>query len=258
MPARRSSLLHIPSRIKQNVGFPSDRNRAHMSPLTWAFAGLARHSETQCWLGCVRNYPWHASGQDFCVLGRIRTCNLLIRSRAFAVHPVAFSPLSLLSLQLNVGPSSSGLLDRRKPGSGRLSGSFWASRPGRDGFRWIGGCADGYTQSPKPPPDTRRGELWWVAWPFPRQSEVVNELASETELGVGGKNQPGPPVGLFGHPQRWCRPSQCPLHEPEGVFVMRNSALRAKCELRDNAAPARRGLVNGGARPRVVRIIAPR
>jgi hypothetical protein len=63
VPARPSSLLHIPSRIKQNVGFSSDRNRAHMSPLTWAFAGLARHSETQCWLGCVRNYPWQASGQ---------------------------------------------------------------------------------------------------------------------------------------------------------------------------------------------------
>jgi hypothetical protein len=29
-------------------------------------------------------------------------------------------------LQLNVGPCSSSLLDRRKPGSGRLSGAFWA------------------------------------------------------------------------------------------------------------------------------------
>ena len=65
-----------------------------------------------------------------------------------------------LSLQLNVGPWSSSLLDRRKPGSGRLSGAFWASRPGRDGFRWMGGSTECCTQSPKPPPDTRRGELW--------------------------------------------------------------------------------------------------
>src|SRR5664280_553420 len=104
-----------------------------------------------------------------------------------------------LSLQLNVGPWSSSLLDRRKPGSGRLSGAFWASRPGRDGFRWMGGSTEGCTQSPKPPPDTRRGELWWVAWPFPRQPMVGDEASSESELGVGGDHEPGPTVGLFGH-----------------------------------------------------------
>jgi hypothetical protein len=98
MPARPTSLLHIPSRIKRNVGFSSEGNRGHMSPLTWAFAVPPRRSDTQCWLGCVRNYSWQAPDLDFFgALGRIRTCNLLIRSAILFVscrrpesHLVAF------------------------------------------------------------------------------------------------------------------------------------------------------------------------
>jgi hypothetical protein len=36
-------------------------------------------------IGCVRNYPWQASGQDFCALGGIRTPNLLIRRRIVVI-----------------------------------------------------------------------------------------------------------------------------------------------------------------------------
>src|ERR1035437_5490615 len=89
---------------------------------------------------------------------------------------------------------------------------------GEHGFRWMGGCADGCTQSPKPPSDSCRGQFLWVTSLFPGQTEVVDESASKTELCVGGEDEPSPTIGLLGHAQRRCRPPERPLHEPEGVF----------------------------------------
>jgi hypothetical protein len=43
-----------------------------------------------------------------------------------------------------------------------------------------------------------RGESAGSASSFPGQPEVLDEVAGEPELGVGGEDQPGPAVGLFG------------------------------------------------------------
>jgi hypothetical protein len=82
----------------------------------------------------------------------------------------------------------------------------------------MGGCAESCTESPKPSADSGWGELLRVGSAFPWKAEIVDELAGQPELRVGGDHQPSPAVGLFGHLGRRCGPAQCPLHEPEGVF----------------------------------------
>ena len=82
----------------------------------------------------------------------------------------------------------------------------------------MGGCAESCTQSPKPSPDSDWGQLLRIGSAFPRESEIVDELAGETELRVGGDDQRGPTVGLLRGADRRRGPAQRPLHEPEGVF----------------------------------------
>lgn len=73
-------------------------------------------------------------------------------------------------------------------------------------------------QSTKPSAHSHRSQLLRVRLPFPREPEIIDELASKKELRVGGDHEPGPAVGLFGHLQRRCRPSEGPLDEPERVL----------------------------------------
>ena len=53
---------------------------------------------------------------------------------------------------------------------------------------------------------------------FPWHSEIVNETACETELGVGGGDEPAPAVGLVGCAQRWCCPAEGSFEEAECVL----------------------------------------
>jgi hypothetical protein len=75
------------------------------------------------------------------------------------------------------------------------------------------------------------GQLPRFASRLQGQAEVVDEPASETELGVGSEDEPGPPVGLFGHLQRWCRPPECPLHELEGVLDVEPAEVGALAQV---------------------------
>ena len=82
----------------------------------------------------------------------------------------------------------------------------------------MGGCAESCTQSPKSSAHSQRGQLLRVGSAFPGEPEIVDELAGEPELCVGGDHQPGPAVGLFRGADRRRGPAQRPLHESEGVF----------------------------------------
>ena len=53
---------------------------------------------------------------------------------------------------------------------------------------------------------------------FPGEFVVGDEGFGEPELGVGGCDGPGPPVGLFGGADRGGDPAQSVLREPEGVL----------------------------------------
>ena len=53
---------------------------------------------------------------------------------------------------------------------------------------------------------------------FPGEFVVGDEVSGEPELGVGGCDGPGPPVGLFGGADRGGDPAQSVLREPEGVL----------------------------------------
>jgi hypothetical protein len=66
--------------------------------------------------------------------------------------------------------------------------------------------------------DTGGSELVRVEAAFPGETEVGDETADETELGVGGDDEPGPSVGLFGRAGRGGGPAERVFDETEGVF----------------------------------------
>jgi hypothetical protein len=53
---------------------------------------------------------------------------------------------------------------------------------------------------------------------FPGEAEVGDEASGESELGVGGGDEPGPSVGLFGCAEFWGGPAERAFLEPESVF----------------------------------------
>ncbi|MEZ5383493.1 MAG: hypothetical protein R2754_17060 [Microthrixaceae bacterium] len=59
---------------------------------------------------------------------------------------------------------------------------------------------------------------------------VLDEWFGESELGVAGGDELGPPVGLFGGADRWCGPPEGVLDEPEGVFDVEAAEVGAGCK----------------------------
>jgi hypothetical protein len=120
-----------------------------------------------------------------------------------------------LSLRLNLGdPWSGGFLDRRVSGSWWSLCAFGAARSGGVGFRCTGWGAEGGAKSAKPSADAAGGELAGLAGPFPGQALVVDVVAGQAQLGVGGDDEPGPTVGLLGGAQRRGCPAEGVLDEP--------------------------------------------
>ena len=80
---------------------------------------------------------------------------------------------------------------------GRASGAG----PGR--FRRAGGNGQVLADAAEPPANAGRGETAGRARLLPGQPDVGREVAGEPELGVGGDDEPGPPVGgmrgLYSH-----------------------------------------------------------
>ena len=72
---------------------------------------------------------------------------------------------------------------------------------------------------------------------------VGGQRPGERQLGVGGGDERGPPVGLFGGAQRGDGPAEGGFGEPDGVLVMQISSLRAQCGSVDNAARRTSALV---------------
>ena len=80
------------------------------------------------------------------------------------------------------------------------------------------GCADGVAQSLKPSADACWGEQAWVSVSFPGQAKIVDGAAGEAELGVGGDDEPGPAIGLYGCAHGGGGPAEGVLGEAVGVL----------------------------------------
>ena len=57
-----------------------------------------------------------------------------------------------------------------------------------------------------------------LGWFLPGAAQVLGEVGGEAELGVGGDDQPRPPVACFGGADLWGGPAQGLLEQPERVF----------------------------------------
>src|ERR1019366_2459739 len=152
------------------------------------------------------------------------------------------------SLSLRFEPWLCGLFDGWMAGSSLSAGSFWGVLGRGFGILedWLG--AQCWLKSAKPSPDEGGGESAGFVSSFPWEAEVVNEVACEAELGVGGEDEPGPAVGLFGVAQRWGGPAQGVLEEPEGVLDVEAAQVSPPTDVE----------VEGGSRgPEPQRLLGP-
>ena len=109
-------------------------------------------------------------------------------------------------------------------GSSLSAGSFGASWAGGSGFWWTGWGAQCWGKSSKLSSDAGGGESAGFALSFPWEAEVVDEVSGEAELGVGGEDEPGPAVGLFGGAQRGGPPAEGVLEELRRCVRCRSGA----------------------------------
>jgi len=118
-----------------------------------------------------------------------------------------------------------------------------AAGSGFAGFRRAGQIGQRLADVPEPPPDPGWGEPALRAGPLPGQPEVGGEVAGELELGVAGKQDPGPPVcgGRVAEPGPG--PPQYLLEEPEHVFDIEAAQERLP------GAVHRVSVRGGGGRP---------
>ena len=96
--------------------------------------------------------------------------------------------------------------------AGRASGAGFA------GFRRAGQAGQCLADVPEPAPDPGWGQAAGRAGPLPGQPDVGGQVAGEPELGVGGDDQPGPPVSGGRIAELRPRPAEDLLEEPERVF----------------------------------------
>jgi hypothetical protein len=93
--------------------------------------------------------------------------------------------------------------------------------PGLPGFGALARAGSAW-QMFRNPRRTRAGvSRPWRAGPLPGQPDVGGQPAGEPELGVGGDDQPGPPVGGGRVAQLRPGPAQDLLEESERVFLVR-------------------------------------
>src|SRR5205814_7921024 len=72
--------------------------------------------------------------------------------------------------------------------------SGWPARAGLAGFWRTGQAGQGRADVPESAADPGRGEPAGRGGPFPGQPQVRGERPGQAELGVGGDDEPGPPV----------------------------------------------------------------
>jgi hypothetical protein len=94
------------------------------------------------------------------------------------------------------------------------------------GFRRIRWSAHRRQECCETPQHAGRGQTPGPLRTLPRQPSVGDPDARQPELGVGGQDQPGPPVGLFGVSEPRSGPAQGLLQEADSVFEVEPAAVR--------------------------------
>ena len=93
-----------------------------------------------------------------------------------------------------------------------------ASGAGLAGFRRAGWAVSLRADVPEPAADAGRGQPPGGCGAFPWQAQVGGERAGQVELGVGGDDQPGPPVRGGRVTQFRAGPAEGLFQEPERVL----------------------------------------
>src|SRR3954447_16910918 len=110
--------------------------------------------------------------------------------------------------------------------AGVAFGSLWASGTGSGGFRSVGGQGDVWAEVSKPAADPGRCQPTRPDRFLPGSAQVGGERAGETQLGVGGDDQPRPPVGCLRSADLRDGPAQGLFEQPEGVFEIETAQER--------------------------------
>jgi hypothetical protein len=113
------------------------------------------------------------------------------------------------------------------PGCGASGGALGASGARGRGFCDMGRGADLAPDVGKPAAGSAGGERpGRVAWFFPGAPQVGGQRAGEQQLGVGGHDEAGPPVGLLGSADLGGGEPEGAFEEPVGVFFVESGPGR--------------------------------
>src|SRR5437660_1791043 len=107
-----------------------------------------------------------------------------------------------------------------------VRGAWGASGAGLAGFRRAGQYGQRAVDVTETPADPGGGQPAGRAGPLPGQADVGGEAAGEVQLGVGGDDQPGPPVGGGGVADLRGGPSQDLLEQAKGMFQVKAAQER--------------------------------
>lgn len=75
-----------------------------------------------------------------------------------------------------------------------VAGPFGSAGAGSGGFRHRSGTGGAPVDAGEPATDPAGGEPVGVKWLLPGAAQVLGRAARQSQLGVGGQDQPGPPV----------------------------------------------------------------
>src|SRR5215217_3826133 len=134
---------------------------------------------------------------------------------------------------------SGSLLDRRVAFRSAREAAFGPPRRPTAGFRRLRWRAQLRQKRRNYPVDPYRRQSTRIVTAFPRQTQVRNTSARQSQLGEGGYHQPRPPIRLLGvaHPRR--RPSHALLQEAEGVLQIEAPDVSAPEQIEVRRHPLR-------------------
>src|SRR5215208_6266455 len=134
---------------------------------------------------------------------------------------------------------SGSLLDRRVAFRSAREAAFGPSRRPTAGFRRLRWRAHLHQKRRNYPVDPHGRQASRIVAALPRQPQVRNTSACQSQLGEGGYHQPCPPIRLLGvaHPRR--RPSHALLQEAEGVLQIEAPDVSAPEQIEVRRHPLR-------------------
>src|ERR1700678_2493837 len=114
-----------------------------------------------------------------------------------------------------------GFLGDRVAGCRAAGGAFGASGSGPSGFRDMCRGADLAADVPEPAADPAGGgRPSGAGWFLPGAAQVTGQRPGDQQLGVGGHDQPDPPVGLVRGADLGGGQPESSLQEPESVLFI--------------------------------------